>query len=237
MNEQINPPPGQRRSGGCCGMGCLSILGLLLFFALALVGGGFWAVQHVKSTYLEEEPRTLPETVASEETAPVEDSNSPGAVASTPAPARETEARWKSFEKAGDHNENGRIELSAGEINGLLQSHRNTRGKAFVSIENNIGHVQVSIPIKNVPLMKGRYLNGEASVEASPDGDPHKVRIFNVVLAKSSVTEGVVEQRFFGLSSMRGYVDQWLNDQNISSFRIENNRAVAETSGPNSITR
>lgn len=241
MSTQIDPtaPPPQR--GGCCGMGCLAIAALLIFFALALAGGAFWAVRHVSNTYTEEEPKELPQVITSDEPAPVE--NAIPAATATPGtvivnvPVPQTEARWKDFEKATRRSDNKQIELSAGEINALLQSHKNTRGKASVAIENNIGHVWVSIPLKKVPMMSGRYLNGEAKVEASPDGDPYKARIFDIVLAKSSVGDGVMNQQFFGLSSMRGYIDEWLRKQNITSFRIENNRVIGETNGPNEITR
>lgn len=233
MNEQVNIPPAPR-AGGCCGMGCLTLVALLVFLAFAFVGGAFWAMKHLRQKYSASEPISMPEALTSDAPASVEGSaieGSPPQPNPAPLQAREAETRWKAFEKATDRQEKARIELTAGEINALLQNHRNTRGKAFVWIENNVGRVRVSIPLKDVPLMKGRYLNGEATVEASPDGDPNKLRISNVVLANSSVSDRVMDQRFFGLSSMRSAMGDWLNEQNITSLRVENNRAIIETRG------
>jgi len=211
-------------------MGCLTLVALLLFFIFACIGGAFWGVQHLRTKYSDSDPIAMPEVLTSDAPASVDGTaiEAPSSAA-TPVPVREAEARWKAFEKASDRLQQARIELTAGEINALLQRNESTRGKVFVRIENNIGYVRVSIPLKDVPLMKGRYLNGEATVEASPDGDPNKARISNVVLANNSVPDGVMEQRLFGWSSMRGVISDWLNKQNITTFRIENDRVIGGT--------
>lgn len=214
-------------------MGCLTAVALVVFLFVAFVAGGFWAVHHLRHEYSSTEPLPMPEVITSDEAAPPQDAAPDSALqtSATPVPVRETEKRWKAFEKAADKSEPKRIEMNAGEINALLQTHRNTRGKVFVWIEGSVGKVRVSIPLKNVPLMKGRYLNGEATVETAPDGDPNKVRISNIVLSNNSVADGVMDRRLFGWSSMRGMMLDWLNKQNISSVRIEDNRVIGETRG------
>ncbi|MFN2624320.1 MAG: hypothetical protein ABR611_15910, partial [Chthoniobacterales bacterium] len=144
---------------------------------------------------------------------------------------REAEKRWKAFDKAGDRDEKAHVEFTADEINALLQSSKNTRGKVFVSIDNDVARVRFSIPLKNVPMVRHRYLNGEATVESSSDGDPNKARISNIKLANSSVSDGVLNQRFFGVTSARGAISDWLRKQNITTFRIENGRVIGETRG------
>lgn len=216
-------------------MGCLTLFLLVAFLACALAGGAFFAVHHLRHKYSSSEPIVLPEVITSDSPTAVENTAIEGApptpqASGTPVQVREAEKRWKSFEKAKDEH-HGNIEMSAGEINALLQSHKNTRGKAFVSIQNNVAHVRVSIPLKNVPLMKDRYLNGEATVEASPDGDPNKARISNVVLSGNSVSENVLDQRLFGWSSIRGMISTWLNKEHITSFRIENDRVIGSKGG------
>ncbi len=91
--------------------------------------------------------------------------------------------------------------------------------------------MQVSLPLENVPLMDGRYLNGELNVESSPDGDPAKVRVSNIVLNGQPVSNAFLDRSLFGYPSLRTVVGNWLTQQRISTFRIENNRAVGESSG------
>jgi len=147
----------------------------------------------------------------------------------TPLASGSAPERWKAFEKAARRGEKARIELTASDINALLADGKNTRGKASVSVQNNVGHVTVSVPLDKVMFMNGRYVNGQATVQASPDGDPAKGQISNVTIGNQSVPDDFIDRRIFGWSTIRGYIMEWLDDENIASFRIENNRAIAET--------
>ncbi|MGI8820695.1 MAG: hypothetical protein ACR2ID_07510 [Chthoniobacterales bacterium] len=238
------------RRVGCFAKGCLSFAGLAVFLAIAFVGGGIWAMRHFRDKYSDPEPSRLPAAVVEEtidpstpastpvqavpppgtrtdppESAPVVKASPAGVVADT----RPVQARWKSFEKAAHRNEQAHIELTAGDINILLNDDPKIRGKAFVSIDNNVGHVQVSVPLDRVFMMGGRYLNGTATVEASPDGDPGKVRISNVVLGSSAVSEEVLDKSWFGSASIRSFVTKWLEERNVGTFNIKNNVVIGET--------
>ena len=61
----VNPPP-QEKGMGCLGKGCLTGVGLVVFLAVAFVGGSYWAVHHLRQTYSAPEPLTLPEVSESE---------------------------------------------------------------------------------------------------------------------------------------------------------------------------
>lgn len=236
-NDPAVIPPPPRPGAGCLGVGCMSFLAFFIFLLVVAIGGGTWGIFHLRKTYSSTEPIPIPEVALTDETRvspppPSADGTVPATPpVSTRAKADQTEERWKEFERAARHNEAKRIELSAGEINALIAKGRNTRGKAFVTIQNNVGHVTVSVPLEGVMLMKGRYLNGEATIKASPDGDPGKLEISNVKIGNESVPDDFLDRRIFGWNSIRGYVRQWLNDQNIVSLRIENDRAVGETGG------
>ena len=232
----MNPgtPPPQEKGIGCLGKGCLTGVGLVVFLAIAFVGGSYWAVHHLRQTYSAPEPIALPEVsesdlVASEgTTAPVP----PAAVPTVaPPPVVPVQKRWKAFEKAKDRNENANIVLTAPEINALLSANKKTRGKGYVSIENNVGHISVSIPLDKVFMMGGRYLNGEATVEPSPDGNPMSARITNITLNNQPVPDSVLDRRLFGWSSMRMQINKWLSDERITYFKIEDNRVIGEKQG------
>ena len=68
-------------------------------------------------------------------------------------------------------------------------------------------------------MMKGRYLNGEGTVKASPDGDPGKVEISKIVLSGESVPDSVMDQRFLGMKSLRSAIGDWLSKHNVQTFR------------------
>ncbi len=237
MNENpAAPAPPPNAGSGCCGMGCATLLALIVFFAIAFFGGGLWAIHHYKHKYTSPEPMTLPNQEISEEPAAIAGVSSPSAplaaasATATPVVVQHTETDWKAFEKAGKRNEKARIALSAAEINSLLQSNRDAQ--VNVSIDNNVARVRFSMALKNVPMLKGRYFNGEGTVKASADGDPGKAEISNIILSGENVPDSVIDQRFLGMKSLRSVISDWLDKRNIQSFRIENNTVLGETRGP-----
>ncbi|HEY0725487.1 MAG TPA: hypothetical protein VGD41_16115 [Pyrinomonadaceae bacterium] len=239
MNPVNTPPPPEKGGLGCLGKGCLTGVGLVIFLAIAFVGGTYWAVHHLRQKYSASEPLTLPEVsesdlVASEPTAvpvPAAPASAPTAPTAPPQAPVPIQKRWKTFEKAKNRNENANIVLTASEINALLSANNKTRGKGFVWIENNLGHIRVSIPLNKVYLMEGRYLTGEATVEPSPDGNPMSARITNIVINGEPVPDSVLDRRLFGWSSMRMQINKWLSDERITSFRIEDNRVIGQKQG------
>lgn len=229
---------------GCFGTGCVTLICLLVFLVIAFVGGGYWAWHHVQKTYSASEPIAFANATSSDSTISVEQSTAlrqetpgDGGVATAAAQiepresAKAVQARWRAFENAADHHEKARIELSATDINTLIENDPKLRGKAAVSIHDNVGRVQVSIPLDGVLMMNGRYLNGEATIESPPDGNPDRTRISNIILAKQAVSDDMLDRRLFGSSSIRGYMKDWLNDKEVTYFRIENNRVIGETRG------
>lgn len=257
----LDQPTTARGGGGCAGKGCMGFLLFGLFLLVAIAGGTYWGIKRFQNTYSAAEPTTFPEvTTAWQEgttqaaepdpaaTQPVEQPQQPQqAQPAEQADQVETVAadvgqRWRAFEKAADKHQKARIDLNAAEINTLLNDNPNTRGKAHVAIRNDVGHVQVSIPLdsllknagwaQSILGVEGRYLNGEATVEASPDGDPGKARISNVKISDQPVSDDWLDRQVFGLKSARMAISEWLSDQEIQSFQIRQNRVYAETRGP-----
>ncbi len=238
--EKMTP----RAGSGCVGKGCTTLLGLVAFLTIALVAGAFWGIHYLRS-YSSPEPLAWPvvESTPAEVVAPIVVPATPPPLASVPTatPAAALPAPtvssvpvvndWKSFQQAAKRGERVQIALSDADINGLISGSEDARGKVFVSINKDLGHVRISMPLEGVPTMSGRYLNGEMDVESSPDGDPAKVRVSNILLNGQPVSNAFLDRSLFGYPSLRTVVGNWLNQQRIQSFRIENDRAVGESSG------
>lgn len=239
MNPPASTPPASRPRSGGIGKGCLTGIGLVIFLALALVAGGYWGVQHLRQKYTAPEPIEMPEQTddadfTADQPLPMPTNSVASSAPVTSATAEPTPPatkRWKAFEKSKDPDQNANIILSASEINSILSSHSKTSGKVFVSIQGNIGHVRVSIPLPNMPMLEGRYLNGEADVESAEDGSPNAARITNIVLNNEKVSDSVLDRRLFGWRPIRSYISQWLGDERISFFKIQDNKVIAEKSG------
>jgi hypothetical protein len=215
----FEPPPKQRKGIGCFGKGCLILIVSLLVLAAVFFGVGYVSVRYAVTASA---PRELPTVVTSE------------------TEERAVRQRWENFKSASRDRAAAteavdaaqartppRIEFSASDINQLIAANRNSRGKAFVSIENNVGHVQVSIPLEKVGF-SGRYLNGNFDVTASPDGDPWRIHVTKTSLSGVDVPEKMLNL-LLGARSLRSYMDQYAGEYDVSKVYIIDNKAVLET--------
>lgn len=220
----IEPPPRQQRRG-CLGKGCVMLVIFILLLAGAFFIGGYVGVRYfVTST----QPKEIP------------------AIQTNEAEQQSVRSRWEGFKEGqrvvppvtATTNSDGttaeaapqtppaanRIELTGNDINQLIAGSRKLNGKAFVSIENNVARVQVSIPLEKAGL-RGRFLNGEFQVRSSPDRNPRNIEIAEVSMG--GVSEKVLNT-LMGFRSLRDYADQYAREYDITSFAIEGNKAIIE---------
>ena len=120
-----------------------------------------------------------------------------------------------------------RIELTAPDINQLIAGSKKLRGKAFVSIENNVARVQVSVPMEKAGF-RGRFLNGELQVKASPDGNPRNIEITEVSMGGFS---DKILNTLLGFRSLRSYADEYATEYDIRNLTIQDNKVVIESGG------
>jgi hypothetical protein len=223
MTSWIEPPPKQKGMG-CLGKSCLLFVIFVVLLAAAFFIGGYVGVRYVVTSTT---PREIPQIETSE------------------ADQRAVENRWEEFKMSRNlttapmsqdppvegatppPSSANRIELTASDINQLIAGSRKLRGKAFVSIENNVARVQVSVPLEKVGF-QGRFLNGEFQARAAPDGNPRNLEVTEVSLG--GVSEKVLNA-LLGFRSLRSYVDQYASEYDISRLSIENNTVIIEHGG------
>jgi hypothetical protein len=207
----IQPPPPQKGMG-CFAKGCLILIAFCVLLGIAFVGGTYLAMRYLRAEYFPTTREALP----------------------TPAPSQETQetarARWDAFERAAHAREPARIELTADDMNALIASDGKLRGKAHVSIENNVGHLQVSVPLDELRWLRGHYLNAECTVQSAADGNPAEARITGVIVNGRPVSDDVLRWQYRSWS-LRGYISDWSNDINLERFEIGNGKVVLQTKG------
>lgn len=207
----IEPPPRAAGRGmGCFAKGCLILVVFLCVLFAAFVVGSMYALRHLKTTFFATEHVDLPPNN------------------STPEEQQLALAHWKIFERSARAHMPARIEMTADELNALIAANRELRGKAFVRLDGNVGRLQVSVPLES-RWFRGRYVNGECEVTASPDGDPEAARITNVLVNGSAVPEEAL--RFRGPFTLRRYIDEWTETNDLKTFEIRDNKVILETKG------
>ena len=151
----IEDEPPQQRGRGCFFYGCLtlvvlSVVGLVLLFIAVRAGMNF--VRGQIDQYTAAAPAQLP---------PLN------------VPVDERQAivdRVELYRKLVEGNETltdeqRTLELTADEINVLIEDdERDLKGRARVEINGDKLQAEISIPLNDIPLMGGRYLNGRATI-------------------------------------------------------------------------
>ena len=229
MNTWIEPPPPKRRGG--CFKGCILIL-LFLFAVVAAV-----LIISYRSVTSAKIPEVVPDPAIQQEArarwdafaqaASGASSSNPFETTSTATPAEQATPTEQATPADTGTTQPGRVEFSADDINQLIAANRKARGKAFVRIENNIGYVQVSVPLKKLKFgNRNLVISGE--VHASPDRDPRKLTVHNLTMGGVEFPEAVLNS-LVGGRSLASYIDQYASEYQVSAFAIENNKVILET--------
>jgi len=205
----IEPPP-ERHGIGCFIKGCLILVVFFVLLGLSFVAGYYFAQKH---EYFSTHHEPLPISHAT-----VEEEN-------------EVRARWDSFEKAARAKESARIELSADDLNALIASEPKLRGNAYVTIDGNTGHVQISMPLAKGQWFRGRYANAQCSVQSGPSGKPQDVRITSIMVNGRPVGEEVLEWRYGRMPSFRSYLADWIGQSNLKTFELADGKVILESKG------
>src|ERR1041385_1542081 len=205
----IEPPP-PHQGTGCCAKGCLILIVFFIVLGIAFVGGSYLAIRYLRREYFP--------------TSHVQFSMSPA----TEQEQEAVRARWDAFEKAARAHEAARIEMTANDLNALIDSEPRLHGRAHVSIKNNVAHLQVSIPVANVRWLRGHYINAECAVQSAADGSPSDARVTQISVNGRAVGDEVVRWQY-GSWSLRRYMSDWSNDNNLERFEVADGKVILQT--------
>jgi hypothetical protein len=207
MSTWIEPPP-QQKGMGCLAKGCLTFLIFIILLLLALTFGTYAGFRYVLTA-------TAPTRITE--------------VPVSPAEAQSLQQRWDDFEAARKNHQQARVEFTAQEINQLISANHDLRGKAFVSIGNNVFHLVVAAPLGKFGF-RGRFLNGEIALQPPPDGDPRGVEVKKMALNGVDVSERVLNF-ISGGHSLRSYIDQYSSDDEVTKVQIVGDKVILESRG------
>jgi hypothetical protein len=205
----IEPPPTQRGMG-CFAKGCLTLIAFFVFLGLAFIGGTYFAVRYLRTAYFPTTRVEVPAATATEEE------------------QQSARTHWDTFERAARAHTPARIEMTADELNALIAAEPELRGKARVSITDNVGHLQVSVPL-DTRLFRGHYINAECTVEAAEDGNPDDARLTRVVINGKTMPGDALNWR--GPWSLHRYISDWTEPRDLKKFEIRDGKVILETRG------
>ena len=156
MNTWVEAPP--RKGLGCVGRGCLILSVFAIVLAIACFAGMYWGLYRHSAlfygSYWLAKTRSLAEAQA-----PVTE------FSGSEQQLQRVRERWQEFQQKTRASQPAEIELSADDINALIASSEEARGKLFTAIEGNQLQLQTSLPIGQFLGRDGYYFNGQVIIE------------------------------------------------------------------------
>src|SRR6478736_318768 len=217
MNSWVEAPP-RRKGLGCFARGCLTLSIFAIVLAIAGFAGLYWGLHRnsalfygsywlAKTRSLAEAPKPVPGFNASDQQIQV------------------VQERWQAFEQKTRAGQAAEIELSADDINALIATSEEARGKVFVSVDGNQIRLQASVPIGGLFGRPGYYFNGDVVIELegvqSLDG-PRFTRI--TINGEQALTD------FLGWKyrhrQLREYLDDKGNAYEIGTIEIRDGKVI-----------
>ena len=156
MNTWVEAPP-RRKGLGCFARGCLIVLVFAIVLAIACFAGMYWGLHRhsalfygsywlAKTRSIAEAPTPVSEFRASDQQ------------------LQSFRERWQDFEQKTRAGQPAEIELSEDDINSLIATNDDLRGKVFASVESNQLRLQASVPIGGFLGRPGYYFNGDVII-------------------------------------------------------------------------
>ena len=216
MNTWVEAPP--RKGLGCFGRGCLILLVFLIVLAIACFAGVYWGLHRhsalfygnywlAKTRSLTEARTSVPEFSASDQQIQL---------------VRE---RWQDFEQKARAGQPAEIELSADDINVLIATSDDVRGKVFASIDGNLIRFQASLPIGGVLGRPGYYFNGDVIIELKGSQSLDGPRLSRITINGDQVPTDFLNWKY-RFRKLQEYLAEQADAYEIETIEIRDGKVI-----------
>ncbi len=204
MNGWVEAPP-PRKGLGCFARGCLILVGFGIVLAIACFAGVYWGFQ--RHSAIVHAPATVPEFTASDQQVQL------------------TQERCQEFEQKARAGQPAQIELTADDINSLIATNQDARGKIFVSIEENRMRLQTSVPLGELIGRSGYYFNGDVTIELKGAESLENPQLNWIVVNGEPVPQDLLNWKYHS-RRLRDYLADYRNGYDIGRIEIRDGKLI-----------
>ena len=216
MNGWVEAPPPRKRLG-CFARGCLILVVFAIVLAIACVAGLYWGFQRhsaivhgvywlAKTHSLAETPAPVPEFAASEEQ------------------IQRVQERWRDFEQKIRAGQQAEIELTADDINSLIEANRDKRWKAFVSMQENRLRLQTSVPLGEF-LGRSGYFNGDIIIQLNGAQSLEHPQLNRIAVNSKPVPGDLLNWKYRS-RRLGDYIAEYRNSYGIGTIEIRDGKLI-----------
>ena len=217
MNTWVEAPP-RKKGMGCFARGCLILLVFAIVLAIACSAGMYWGIHRhsalfygsywlAKTHSIAEVPKPVPEFSGSDQQ------------------IQSVRERWEDFEQNTRAGQPAQIELTADDINALVSTSADVRGKVFLSIEGNQLRLQISVPIGGFLGRPGYYFNGDVTIELNGAQLADNPQLRRVVVNGEQVPSDFLNWKYQS-RQLREYVADYRNAYDIGTIEIRDGKVI-----------
>jgi hypothetical protein len=217
MNTWVEAPP-RRKGLGCFGRGCLILLAFAIVLGIACFAGMYWGLYRhsalfygsywlAKTRSIAEAPAPVPEFSASDQQ------------------IQRVWERWQDFEQKTRAAQPAEIELSADDINALIATSDNVRGKVFVSIDGNQLRLVMSLPIGGFLGKPGYYFNGDVIIEVKGAQPLESPQISRITINGEQVPNDFLNWKYRS-RQLREYLADQRNAYDIGTIEVREGKVI-----------
>jgi hypothetical protein len=216
MNGWVEAPP--PKPMGCLGKGCLILAAFMLFLGLACVAGMYWGFRNysviIHSAYWLSKANAISETQAAIPPHETTDEKIQLAL-----------ERWNNFKTAARSGQTAEIELTATEINDLIASDPETRGKLFVSIDQNHLRLQTSVPMGEFFRMSHYYANADVMIKSDGEQSFVSPRLSSITVNNEHLPSDLFDWKYRA-RRLRDYLSEKEEPWNRTTFEIRDGKVI-----------
>jgi hypothetical protein len=217
MNTWVEAPP-RRKGMGCFARGCLILFIFAIVLAIACFAGMYWGLHRhsalfygsywlAKTRSIAAAPAAVPEFSASDQQ------------------VQRVRERWLDFEQKTRAGQPAEIELSADDVNALIATSDEVRGKVFASIDGNQLRLQTSLPIGGILGKPGYYFNGDVIIELKGAESLDSPRFSRITINGQQVPIDFLDWKYRS-KQLREYLVEQQNAYDVGRIEIGDGKVI-----------
>ena len=217
MNGWVDAPP-RKKGMGCFARGCLTLVVFAVALGIACFAGMYWglhrhsAIFHglywlTKTHAIAQAPVPIPEFTASD------------------AQIQSVHERCQDFEQKARAGQPAELELTADDLNTLIATNRDARGKVFASIEGDRLRCQASMPLEGFLGRPGYYFNGDITVELKGAESLENPQLSGITVNGEPIPGDLLKWKYRS-KRLRDYLADYRNGSGVGTIEIRDGKLI-----------
>jgi hypothetical protein len=220
MNTWVEAPP-RRKGLGCFARGCLILVVFAIVLGIACFAGMYWGFQRNSALFHGIYWLTKAHAIA----------NAPVAIPEFAASDPQTQSVHEcceEFEQKAHAGQPSELELTADDINTLIATNQEARGKVFVSIEENRLRCQTSVPLGEFIGRSGYYFNGDVTTELKGVEPLENPQLNRIVVNNEAVPTDLLNWKYRS-KRLRDYLAGYRNESGVGTIEIRDGKVILKS--------